>query len=84
MVIYLKSVFGIPRSTAYYTIFQASKFEMRSTTRILLSASALLGASFVNGLAEEVFAAIDKQDDGLRTVNKEVNKHSKARMSTES
>lgn len=46
--------------------------EMRSTAGLLLSASALLGASCVNGLAEEVFAAIDKQDDGLKAVNKEV------------
>ena len=45
---------------------------MRSTTGLFLGASALLGASCVNGLAEEVFAAIDKQNDGLRTVNKEV------------
>lgn len=45
---------------------------MRSTAGLLLSASALLGASCVNGLAEEVFAAIDKQDDGLKAVNKEV------------
>ncbi|KAJ4352488.1 uncharacterized protein N0V89_007836 [Didymosphaeria variabile] len=45
---------------------------MKSATGLLLSASALLGASCVNGLAEEVFAAIDKQDDGLRTVNKEI------------
>ncbi|PVI08706.1 hypothetical protein DM02DRAFT_578945 [Periconia macrospinosa] len=45
---------------------------MRPTAALLLSANALLSASCVNGLAEEVFAAIDKQDDGLRTVNKEI------------
>lgn len=48
---------------------------MKSATGFLMSAGALLGASCVNGLAEEVFAAIDKQDDGLRTVNKEVSFH---------
>ncbi|KAF1969702.1 hypothetical protein BU23DRAFT_652459 [Bimuria novae-zelandiae CBS 107.79] len=46
---------------------------MRSPTGILLSASALLSASCIKAqdISEEVFAAIDKQDDGLRTVNKE-------------
>jgi hypothetical protein len=48
---------------------------MKSATGLLIGASALLSASCVNGLAEEVFAAIDKQDDGLKTVNKEVRSH---------
>ena len=46
---------------------------MRSTTGLFLGASALFSAACVNGdLSEDVFAAIDNNDDGLRTVNKEV------------
>jgi hypothetical protein len=52
--------------------FQAAILKMKSATRLLVGADALVVASCVNGLAEEVFAAIDKQDDGLKTLNKEV------------
>jgi hypothetical protein len=45
---------------------------MRKCTTLALGASALVGISYANDLSEEVFAAIDKQNKGLRTVNKEV------------
>ncbi|KAF9739276.1 hypothetical protein PMIN06_007374 [Paraphaeosphaeria minitans] len=45
---------------------------MKSATEPRTVASALLSASGVDELAEKVFAAIDKQDEGLRTINKEI------------
>lgn len=45
---------------------------MEKYTTLALGISALFGVSYANGLSEKVFAAIDKQNKGLRTVNKEV------------
>ena len=45
---------------------------MRSTPTLVLSAGLLLSSAYANRLAQEVFDAIDKRDEGLRNVNKEV------------
>lgn len=47
--------------------------SLRKTTLALLASASLL-PSYANGqeLADQVFAAIDDRNDGLKTINKEV------------
>ena len=47
-----------------------------STARLLFSASTLIGIPQVYGLTDEVFAAIDKNNDGLREVNRKASQPS--------
>ena len=46
---------------------------MRKCTILALGSSAL-GVSCANDFSERIFAAIDKQHEGFRTVNKEVSR----------